>query len=296
MSATGVIGLGNMGSGLARNLLKNGFPTTVFDLDLKKVNVLAETGCKPAENVSVVGMNSDAVFVMVMNGHQAESVIFGSGGLAETMSPGGVIILTATIEPHEARAIGNKLADTQIDLIDSPVSGGFPGAQGGTLTLMAAGKDAVLDKYEPVMKAISKVIHRVGANPGDGQSMKACLQSLIGPVFTATFEAAALAAKAGIRGENFYDVVSSSSVGCGIVNNSLEKIIDRQFEGTGSHIDTMGKDLSISMHFAEALGVPMHSAATSYELFKAGKARFPDGDNWVVTCLIEEITGAELHR
>ncbi len=296
MFTTGVIGLGNMGSGLARNLLKNGFPTTVFDLDRQKVNTLAEIGCRPAENVSLVGKNSDAVFVMVMNGQQAESVIFDTGGLAETMSSGGVIILTATIEPFEARAIGQKLADTQIDLIDCPVSGGFPGAQGGTLTLMAAGKDAVLDKYKPVMEAVSKVIHRVGTNPGDGQSMKACLQSLIGPIFTATFEAAALAAKAGIKGQTFYNVVSSSPVGCGIVNNSLEKIIDRQFEGTGSHIDTMSKDLGISMNFAEELGVPMHSAASSYELFKAGKARFPNGDNWVITCLIEEIIGAELHR
>ncbi|MCY4100857.1 MAG: NAD(P)-binding domain-containing protein, partial [Rhodobacteraceae bacterium] len=170
MFTTGVVGLGNMGSGLARNLLKNGFPTVVFDLDLQKVSALTEIGCKPAENVSVVGENSDAVFVMVMNGQQAESVIFDSGGLAETMSLGSVIILTATIEPHEARAIGDKLADTKIELIDCPVSGGFPGAQGGTLTLMAAGKDAILDKYKPVMEAVSKVIHRVGTNPGDGQS------------------------------------------------------------------------------------------------------------------------------
>lgn len=296
MFRTGVVGLGNMGSGIARNLLKNGFRTTVFDLDQQKINTLAEIGCKSAKNVSAVGENSEAVFVMVMNGSQAESVIFGSDGLVATMPPGGVIILTATIEPAEAKAIGEKLANTQVDLIDSPVSGGFPGAQGGTLTLMASGKDTVLDKYQPVMDAVSKVIHRVGNNPGDGQSVKACLQALIGPVFTATFEAAALAAKAGIKGEILYNVLSSSPVGCPIVNNSLENIIDRKFEGTGSHIDTMNKDLSISMNLAEELGVPMHSAATAYQLFKAGKAKFPNGDNWIITRLIEEIIGSELHR
>ena len=296
MTRTGVVGLGNMGSGIARNLLKNGFQTTVFDLDTQKIDTLSEIGCKPADNVSVVGENAEAVFVMVMNGSQADSVIFGTDGLVETMPSGGVIILTATIEPSEARAIGRKLDNTRIDLIDSPVSGGFPGAQGGTLTLMASGKDAVLDKYQPIMEAISKVIHRVGSNPGDGQSVKACLQALIGPVFTATFEAAALAAKAGIKGEVLYNVLSSSPVGCAIVCNSLENIIDRKFEGTGSHIDTMNKDLSISMNLAEELGVPMLSASTSYELFKAGKAKFPNGDNWIITRLIEEIIGSELHR
>lgn len=183
-----------------------------------------------------------------------------------------------------------------IHFIDTPVSGGFPGAQNGTLTMMAAAQEEVLKDFAPVMQAVSSTIHHVGENPGDGQVVKACLQSLIGAMFSATFEAAALAAKAGVKGEILHKVVSTSSAGCGITSNALEKIIDRQFEGTGSHISTMHKDLTISLDLGNQLGVPLHTAATAMQLFHAGKTKYPDGDNWAVTRVIEEIVGAELHR
>ncbi len=109
-------------------------------------------------------------------------------------------------------------------------------------------------------------------------------------------EAAALAAKAGVPGQVLLDVFSTSSAGCGVVDNALEKIIDRQFEGTGSHIATMHKDLTISLSLAEELGVPMSMAAQAMQLFHAGRSKFPQGDNWICTRVIEEIVGAELHR
>ena len=296
MQRVGVVGLGDMGSGLAKNLIKNGFQTTGLALSEARMSAFAAMGGKPAKSVAEVGRNADAVFVMVMNGDQAKSLILGDEGLVGTMPKGGAVILSATIKPADARDIGAAMEGSGIHLIDTPVSGGFPGAQGGTLTMMAAGEDAVLNDYAPVMEAVSATIHRVGTHAGDGQTVKACLQSLIGSIFSATFEAAALAAKAGVKGEVLLNVVSTSSAGCGVANNALEKIIDRQFEGTGSHINTMHKDLTIALDLAEDLGVPMHTASTAMQLFHAGKAKFPDGDNWVVTRVIEEIIGAELHR
>ena len=115
-------------------------------------------------------------------------------------------------------------------------------------------------------------------------------------MFSATFEAAGLAAKAGVPGDVLLDVVSTSSAGNTITNTSLENIIDRKFEGTGSHIDTMHKDLTISMNLGEQLGVPLYTAAAAMQLFHAGRTKFPEGDNWVATRVIEEIIGAELHR
>jgi len=129
-----------------------------------------------------------------------------------------------------------------------------------------------------------------------GQTVKACLQSLIGSAFSATFEAAALAAKAGVDGEVLHKVFSTSGAGCGVVNTALENIIDRKFEGTGSHINTMYKDLTIVMDMARELGVPLHTAGCAMQLFQAGKTKYPNGDNWIVTKVIEEIVGAELHR
>ena len=292
----GVIGLGDMGSGLAKNLIANGFEVTGRDLDPARMSAFEALGGSPAKGVSDVGKNADAVFVMVMNGDQAKQVILGEGGLTSTMAAGGAVILSATIKPREAREIGQAMEGTGLHLIDTPVSGGFPGAQSGTLTMMAAAPDDVLDRFAPVMEAVSANIHRVGTRPGDGQTVKACLQSLIGAQFSATFEAAALAAKAGVPGQVILDVFSTSSAGCGVVNNALEKIIDRQFEGTGSHINTMHKDLTISMGLGEDLGVPLHTAAAAMQIFHAGKTRYPNGDNWVCTRVIEEIVGAELHR
>ncbi len=293
---TGVIGIGDMGSGLAKNLMANGFEVTGHDLKPDRLSAFGEAGGKVAANAAEVGANSDAVFIMVMNGDEAKSVIFDDDGLLTTMAKGGTVLMSATIKPREAREIGTMLDGSGIHMIDTPVSGGFPGAQSGTLTMMAAAPDALLDKLAPVMNAVSANIHRVGTKPGDGQTVKACLQSLIGAQFSATFEAAALAAKAGVPGQVILDVFSTSSAGCGIVTNALEKIIDRQFEGTGSHINTMHKDLTISLDMAEDLLVPLHTAAAAMQIFHAGKVKYPNGDNWVCTRVIEEIVGAELHR
>ena len=296
MKHIGVIGLGDMGSGLAKNLMVNGF--SVFGLDLKPERQAAftDTGGTLVDDAAELGRRVDAAFVMVMNGDQAKSVILGPDGLVDNMEQGGVVILSATIKPHEAVEIGAAMQGSGIDFIDTPVSGGFPGAQGGTLTMMAAAPDVVMARARPVLEAVSASIHHVGTKAGDGQTVKACLQSLIGSVFSATFEAAALAAKAGVSGDVLYNVFSTSGAGCGIVNNALQKIIDREFEGTGSHINTMHKDLTISLNLAENLGVPMHTAAAAMQIFHAGRSKYPNGDNWVCTRVIEDIIGAELHR
>lgn len=296
MHRTGVVGLGDMGSGLAKNLIKNGFDCWGIDLIEARNRAFVDLGGKLAQSVVEVAQHADTVFVMVMKGEEARQVILGPDGLVENMAPGGTVVLSATVKPQEARDIGAAMEGSGIDLVDTPVSGGYPGAQAGTLTMMAAAPGDVLDHVKPVMEAVSANIHRVGTKPGDGQTVKACLQSLIGAQFAATFEAAVLAAKAGVPGQVLLDVFSTSSAGCGVVNTALEKIIDRHFEGTGSHINTMHKDLTISMNLGEQLGVPLHTAAAAMQIFHAGRTKYPDGDNWVCTKVIEEIVGAELHR
>ena len=183
----GVVGLGDMGSGLAKNLLKAGFTVKGFDLSEKRLGDFAAMGGTAATSAAQAGEGTDFVFVMVMTGAQAASVILGSDsakGLKDTMPPDGVILLTATIKANEAREIAAGLEGSGIHLIDTPVSGGFPGAQGGTLTMMAAGSDEALEKAQAAMQAVSATIHRVGSEAGMGQTVKACLQALIGSIFT----------------------------------------------------------------------------------------------------------------
>ena len=296
MTNVGVVGLGDMGSGLANNLIKNKFNTIGFDLNTKRMNDFKRLGGVKANSLSDVGKFANIVFVMVMNGDQAKQVIISKDGLIHSLKKNSTIILTATIKPSEAKQIGEAMKNTAINIIDSPVSGGFAGAQNGTLTMMAAGEKNILAKCKLVMDAVSKNIHHVGINCGDGQTVKACLQSLIGSIFSATFEAAALAAKAGIKGETLFNVFSSSGAGCNVTDSALENIIDRKFFGTGSAINTMHKDLKIALDLAESLGVPLQTASTAMQLFIAGKTKYPNGDNWVVAKVIEEIIGSELHR
>ena len=295
MTKVGIVGIGDMGSGLAKNLIANGFETWGFDPQEQRMEAFAAMGGHACDSPGAVGRNAEAVYVMVMTGVQAHEVILGEGGLKDTMS-GGTILLTATIKRAEAVAIGAGLAGAGIELIDTPVSGGFPGAQGGTLTMMASASAELLEANRPVMEAVSATIHHVGTEIGMGQTVKACLQSLIGSVFSATFEASVLAAKAGVDGEALLKVFSTSSAGCGGMKTALENILDGQFEGTGSHINTMHKDLTISLALAEELGVPMHTAASAMQIFHAGRTKYPNGDNWICTKVIEEIVGAELRR
>ncbi len=290
----GVIGLGDMGSGLAKNSLKAGFEVCGFDLSERRLTAFEENGGKRATSAGEVGKNSDAVFVMVMDGNQVNSVIFGEDGLLRAMKPGGVIILSATIKPMEAREVGKKLEGTGIAMIDSPVSGGFDGAQNGTLTMMAAAPRTVFDAHQDVMQAVGSKIFHVGEEAGMGQTIKACLQGLIGSIFTATFEASVLGAKSGIDGKVLLEVFSASGASNSITTNSLGKIIDRAFVDTGSHIATMYKDLTITMDHARDMGVPMFTAGAAMQLFQAGKTRHPDEDNWTVTKILEEIVGTQV--
>jgi 3-hydroxyisobutyrate dehydrogenase-like beta-hydroxyacid dehydrogenase len=296
MAKVGVIGLGDMGSGLAKNLIEAGFDVAGLDLSEERRAAFVKMGGTAVATPAALADDAEAVFIMVMNGGQVEAVLFGEDGVLETLSDDAAIILTATIKPQEGREIGARVIEAGKQIIDSPVSGGFPGAQGGSLTMMAAAPDALIAAKRHIMDAVSANIHHVGTNPGDGQSVKACLQSLIGSIFAATFEASTLAAKAGISGQVLYDVFSTSGAGCGVANTALGNIIDRKFRDTGSHISTMHKDLTIALGFGEELGVPLHTASTAMQLFHAGKTKYPDGDNWVVTRVLEEIVGAELHR
>ncbi len=295
MKTAGVIGIGDMGSGMAANLIASGYETFGFDTSAARLAAFAQAGGKAAGSAAEVGSAAQNVFVMVMTGEQAITTVV-DNGLASAMAPGGNVIITATIRPSEVRAIGQALEGSGLYMIDSPVSGGRPGADAGTLTMMAAGSDEALASAEPAMKAVSATIHRVGTEPGMGQTVKACLTSLTGSIYSATFEATVLAAKSGITGQVLYDVLSTSIAANGATNMALQNIIDRQFEDTGSHIDTMYKDLTIALDLAREQGVPLFSASTAMQLFQAGKTRHPDGDNWVVTQVLEEIVSTGLKR
>jgi 3-hydroxyisobutyrate dehydrogenase-like beta-hydroxyacid dehydrogenase len=294
MRSVGIVGLGDMGIGLASNILKAGFSLKGLDLREERKALLKEMGGTPVSSIKEVGTDTDVTFVMVMNGAQVKSVIMGEGGLLESMKSGSNIIVTATINPSEIRECAEPCKAKGINLIDSAVSGGKSGADNGTLTMMIAAPKEVFDANQDVFQAVGKDLFHVGTEAGQGQVIKASLQALIGSSFTAIFEAMVLGTKAGADPRTLYEVFCSSGVGSGLLKNCGELILQRKFEKTGSHIGTMHKDLGISMNLAKESGCAMYTAAAAYEMFQTGKSLYPDGDNWSIIKFLEQIAGTEV--
>jgi len=294
MKNAAVVGLGNMGMGMAKNLLAAGFDVTGFDLKPERRQMLAEQGGNPAESLADLA-GADVVFVMVMSGAQVKQVITGEGGLMRVLGAGATIIVSATIQPAEIRAIADGITGSGLNLIDSPVSGGQFGAEAGTLTMMVAAESAIFAANQDVLNAVGGQVFHVGEEVGMGQTVKAALQALIGVSFVGIFESLALGASAGVKGETLYQVFSSTHVAnTPFFKNCAERIMERKFEDTGSHISTMHKDMGISMALAHEKGMPLFATSAAYELFQAGISRFPEGDNWAIVKFLEEFTGAQV--
>jgi len=294
MRRVGIIGLGDMGMGMARNIITTGFPLTGFDLREARMEGLEKEGGARASSCREVGESSDSVFVMVLNGDQVKEVIFGEEGLAKGLKAGATIIISATIHPAEVKELVAPLAEMGIHLIDTPVSGGKSGAEDGALTLMAAAKPEVLEENRDVLDAVSKAIFHVGEEIGQGQTVKAALQALIGTTFAAVFESLVLGASAGVKGETMFEVFGSSGVSSPLFKGCSKLIMERKFKGTGSQIATMYKDLGITMNMAKETGAAMFATAAAYELFRSGISLFPDEDNWSIVKLLEQIAGTEV--
>jgi len=296
MKRVGLVGLGDMGIGMAGNILKKGFELTGYDLQDERLKALNQLGGKPVGGCRDVGKNSDVVFVMVLNGDQVKEVVLGADGIAEGLNSGSTIIVTATIHPAEVKELERPLSKKGINLIDSPVSGGKSGADNGTLTLMAAAKKDVFIDCKEVLEAVGQNTYHVGEEIGNGQTVKAALQALIGSSFTAIFESLVLGVKAGVKAETLYEVFSASGVASPLFKNCAKLIMDRQFKGTGSHIGTMYKDLGITMNMAKENGAAMFTTSAAYELFRSGMSLFPDEDNWSIVKLLEQIAGTEVKK
>ena len=296
MKDLGFVGLGDMGSGMAGNLLRAGFHVHGYDRAPARLEWLERAGGRPAESAAQVGERSEAAFVMVLNGDQARDATLGPEGLAQGMERGGIVLLSATIRPAEAEGIAADLRERGLTLIDTPVSGGKHGADAGKLNLYPAGDPDAIERVRPVLEAVSRQIVVTGDRPGQGQVAKAALQALIGGVFAGVFEAAVFGSKAGLAGSTLERVFSNSDAGSPLVANAIQRVVDREFVGTGSNIATMYKDLCIVMDMAREVGAPLFSVSQAYELFQAGITRFAGEDNWCVTKVLESLAGTSVTR
>ena len=289
MKRVGIIGLGDMGIGMAKNLIARGFELTGFDLRPERLQLLETLGGKPASSLREVAERAEFVFIMVLNGRQVSEIVTAPDGLLAYLRPGATVDISATIEPREMQDVAAAISAAGFDVIDSPVSGGKSGAENGTLTMMVSAKTGVYEQHLDILKAVGEKIFHVGEEPGIGQTVKASLQALIGASFAAIFESLVLGSKAGVDGKTLYEVFGASGVSSPLFLNCAKLILDRQFKNTGSHIGTMYKDLGITMALAKEKGVAMFTTGAAYELFQSGISLFPEEDNWACVKLLEQI-------
>src|SRR5450830_1839292 len=164
----GVIGLGAMGLGVARSLLRAGFNVHACDVRKEVLDKFATEGGVACANPAEMGKAVDVVVTLVVNAAQTETVLFGEQGAVSTLKPGSVVISSATVAPDFAVALGQRLAAHGLLMLDAPVSGGAARAASGEMTMMTSGPEEVYAGIEDVLQAMAGKVYRLGASYGIG--------------------------------------------------------------------------------------------------------------------------------
>ena len=290
MKKIGMVGLGAMGRGIAENILRAGrFELFIYDVRPEAMEPLAALGARPCADLAALGRQAEAVLMMVNTYPQCRSVL---EGLAAGMR-GGAVVNMSTIAMDEARALADWAAERGIAMLDCPVSGGTAGAGKGSLTLMAAGPDELLEACRPVLECFSANITHVGTEPGQGQAVKTINQLLVGVHMCAAAEAFTLARKCGLDLETVYDVICRSAGMSRIFENRGRFAMEHDYS-TRSTLQIQLKDTSIVCRTAEAVGAPAILAQAARELFRLSVGKYPPTqDSLAVMRLYEELAGME---
>jgi 3-hydroxyisobutyrate dehydrogenase len=266
----GFVGLGNMGGGMARNLLRAGLPVVVHDLDPRKVQALSEHGAEVAANPREVARQATRMISMVETTAQAETVILGEHGFVQAAAPGSIVISSSTIAPVAARRLGEALAAKGIRMLDAPVSGGKTGADAGTLTVIVGGERETYEACEDIFRGLGKNLFHVGAL-GNGLAMKIVNNMMLQANAVAVAETATLAARAGLDPQLTLDIIRTSSGNSWAFERIMPRIVARDFSPANT-IDINHKDQALGCDFARQLGVPVPVAALTEQVYQMARA------------------------
>lgn len=270
MKRLGFIGLGVMGKPMAANLLKAGYPLTVWNRTRSKIDDLVRLNAKPGESPEDVAEKSDVVITMVSDSPDVEEVVLGPSGVIEGAKPGMVLIDMSTISPTVTRKIAEKLAKKDVKMLDAPVSGGDIGAKQGTLSIMVGGPKETFDECLPILEVLGKRITYMGTN-GMGQATKLCNQVICVLNIEAVCEGLMLGAKLGLDLEKLLNVVTAGAAGSWMLANIGPKMIKRDFE-PGFRISHQQKDLRLALTAAAEVSLPLPGTALVNQMFRSAEA------------------------
>jgi len=273
-----VIGLGSMGLGMARSLLRRGWDVCGVDLSTEARNALAAAGGRIAETPQAAVDGCQIVLSVVVNAQQTETILFGPGGVAAAMTQGSVFVSSATMMPKASREFADRLASKGILYLDAPISGGAVKADAGELSVMASGAPEAFDIAEKMLADIAQKVFRLGDKPGVGASVKMINQLLAGVHIAAACEAMALAAKLDLDLPQVYEVIKGSAGNSWMFENRVPHILDGDYAPL-SAVEIFVKDLGIIQDMARAERYPAPVAAAALQMFLATSGAGMGGDD-----------------
>ena len=290
----GVIGLGSMGLGMAKAALGAGLDVSGYDVTAAQREALGSAGGRVASSAADAAVGADILVVVVVNAAQTELILFGEGGAAAGMVPGGVVISCATMAPADARRLASSSEAAGLLYLDAPMSGGAARASTGELTFMASGTPAAFEKAKPALDAMAATVHRLGDEAGIGASFKMVNQLLAGVHIAAACEAMTFAAKLGLDLPKVYEVITQSAGNSWMFENRVPHILDADY-APRSAVEIFVKDLGIVADMGRAERFPTQLAGAALQMYlmtaAAGMGRDDDAS---VARMIAGVTGVKL--
>jgi len=286
----GFIGIGLMGAGMSKNLLKAGYEVTVWNRTESKTKPVVDAGAKLAKSPREVAENSDIVISIVTGSKDVEQVLLGEDGAIHGAKKGDIFIDMSTISPITTKAVAEELAKKDIEMLDGPVSGGVIGANNGTLSIMVGGKPEVYEECKPILEAMGKTITYIGGN-GDGQVCKAVNQILVGTSMLGVAEALVFAAKAGVDVAKVHQAVSGGAAGGWQLTNNGARVLKGDMS-PGFKIKDYLKDLGIIMETADANKMPLPATSLVLQMYRHCQAKgMLDNGTQAVVKAVEKLAG-----
>ena len=291
----GFIGLGVMGTPMARHLAKAGHRLTLMDLDATLALVLArDLGATAVATPADVARASDVIITMLPDGRVVQQVVLGEQGVLQGVQPGALLLDTSSAEPWLTEATGAALAEHGAGMVDAPVSGAAWGAAEATLVFMVGGATDDVERIRPLLALMGRSVHHLGGL-GSGHAMKCLNNCITAMTFAATSEALVAGKRYGLDPEAMVDVLNESTGGSWISQTHYhQRVFNRAFSDPFK-LGLMLKDVGIALQLAKDTSSPMPMAGLGQQLWRmADHAAGPGASVSELVRWFERLSGTEL--
>lgn len=269
MADVGYVGLGVMGSGIAKRLLDAGHMVTGWNRTREKAQPLLDAGMQWGDTPREVAERSEIVFTMVTNTAAVRAVTEGPDGILAGLAPGKVYVDQSTASPDNTRALAARVAEIGADMLDAPVSGSVITLEQGKLTVMVGGAEEVFERVRPVLEAIGPKVFHVGPN-GAAVTIKIASNLQLAVQMLAFSEGVLLAEKSGIPRAKAVEVLLGTVIASPMVAYRGPFVLEQPDEAW-FNVNMMQKDMILALELGRQLDVPLPTTATTNELLTAAR-------------------------